>query len=372
MSSIPYRATGEGFYQRVLASPDIELTVYCQSQVKGFNLQLIHKELGENFIEVPFFSTGSHSAAWQRLPVRHLWKNFDVYFFYGNPRVLSSVVWATLFRLLGKKVIIWGQAHTAGANSTTEAIRLTWWRLFRNQFVYTDAEVDYLRQRRFEKQRIFGMSNGLDQNHIEKVKGQWDAARLASWQDKKDLSGRTVILSCARLIEKNCFHLMIDSLPGLVERKPDLTWCIIGSGSEQASLLHRAEQLGVADHIVWVGELYGEEELAPWFMSSRLLVHPGAIGLTLMHGFGYGLPVITHDNTDLQMPEIAAFENGINGCYFKENDITSLLETISSLLDESDRLAMMSEAALDTVRTRFNSDVMAERFIRIAEQAAGD
>jgi glycosyltransferase involved in cell wall biosynthesis len=365
IDSVPnYR---RGFYRRVLASSDVDLTVYCQSQIKGFNLQLIHKELGANFIEVPFISTGNHSVAWQRLPVRHLWKNFDVYFFHGNPRIVSTLVWATLFRLLGKKVIIWGQAHTAGANAATEAIRLVWWRL-----VYTEAEVEYLRQRRFHKQRIVGMSNGLDQNHIERVKESWDTARLTAWQEKNGLTGKTVILSCARLIEKNCFHLMIEGLPRLVETRPDLLWCVIGNGSAQAELNRKAKQLGVADHIVWVGELYGEEDLAPWFMSSRFLVHPGAIGLTLMHAFGYGLPVVTHDNIDFQMPEIAAFEDGVNGCYFRENDTASLLDTISSLLDDPDRATRMSEAALDTVRSRFNTDIMAERFIGIAQQAAND
>jgi glycosyltransferase involved in cell wall biosynthesis len=370
IDSVPnYR---RGFYRRVLASSDVDLTVYCQSQIKGFNLQLIHKELGANFIEVPFISTGNHSVAWQRLPVRQLWKNFDVYFFHGNPRIVSTLVWATLFRLLGKKVIIWGQAHTAGANAATEAIRLVWWRLFKNQLVYTEAEVEYLRQRRFHKQRIVGMSNGLDQNHIERVKESWDTARLTAWQEKNGLTGKTVILSCARLIEKNCFHLMIEGLPRLVETRPDLLWCVIGNGSAQAELNRKAKQLGVADHIVWVGELYGEEDLAPWFMSSRFLVHPGAIGLTLMHAFGYGLPVVTHDNIDFQMPEIAAFEDGVNGCYFRENDTASLLDTISSLLDDPDRATRMSEAALDTVRSRFNTDIMAERFIGIAQQAAND
>ena len=313
------------FYRRLLSDPDIELTVFCQSHVKGFNLSLIHKELGDNFIEVPFVSTGNHSAVWQRLPVGRLWREFDAYFFLGNPRIVSSLVWGTLFRALGRKVIIWGQAHTAGANPTTEAIRLAWWKLFRNHLVYTDAEVDYLRERGFGSRHVVGMNNGLDQDLIEAAKGRWPDEKLAAWARDKGLSGKTVLLSCARLVEKNRFDQMIDSLPALAARHEDLVWCVIGTGDQDASLRERAEQKGVADHIVWVGELYGEDDLAPWFLSSRLLVHPGAIGLTLMHGFGYGLPVITHDNLAFQMPEIAAFEDGVNGALFRENDPESLL-----------------------------------------------
>jgi glycosyltransferase involved in cell wall biosynthesis len=365
IDSVPsYR---RGFYESLLSSADIELTVFCQSEVKGFNLNLIHKELGENFIEVPFVSSDTHSWAWQRLPIRRLWNDFDVYFIHGNPRIISSVVWGTLFRLFGRKIVIFGQGHTAGANPTTEAIRLRWWKLFRSFLVYTDAEVEYLRERGFGDRKLVGMNNGLDQEKIELASSGWPANRLSAWQHERGLQGRTVLLSCARLIDKNRFDQMILALPGLVSVIPDLVWCVIGTGSEKEALVRAADEQGVADRIVWAGEIYGEDELAPWFLSSSLLIHPGAIGLTLMHAFGYGVPVVTHDNLEFQMPEIAAFEDGINGRYFIENDIASLQETIGALLDDKRALAAMSEAALDTVRHRFNTRIMAERFISLAQ-----
>ena len=370
IDSVPsYR---QGFYESLLANPEIELTVYCQSHIKGFNLHVIHRELGGNFVEVPFISTGRHQAAWQSLPIRHLLRNFDVYFFHGNPRIVSTLLWATLFRLAGKKVIIWGQAHTASANPTTEAIRLMWWRLFRNFLVYTDAEVEYLRNRGFGRKRMLGMNNGLDQGRIDDVKEQWPEHRLVQWQQQHGLQGRTVLLSCARLIDKNRFDVMLEALPALADMDESLVWAVIGSGEEADALRSMASDLGVNDRIRWVGEVYDESELAPWFMSSKLLVHPGAIGLTLMHAFGYGLPVVTHGNVAHHMPEIAAFDDGVNGRQFREGDAESLVDAVSAMLRNAPLLSSMSAAALSTVRDRYNTNVMATRFCEVARLAVSD
>jgi glycosyltransferase involved in cell wall biosynthesis len=368
IDSVPsYR---RGFYENLLTNADIALTVFCQSHIRGFNLQLIQRDLGERFIEIPFVSSKSHRWAWQRLPVLHLWRSYDVYVFHGNPRIMSTLVWATMFRILGKKVVIWGQAHTAGAASTTESLRLCWWRLFRNVLVYTDAEVRYLRKRGFKMSNIISMNNGLNQKEIEQAKQIWTEKRLISWQKAEKLSDRAVILSCARLVKKNRYHLMIEALPEILRGTPDLVWCIIGTGSEKNELATLAERYGVVDNIRWVGEIYEEEELAPWFMSSTLLVHPGAIGLTLMHAFGYGLPVVTHDNAAFQMPEFAALIRNINGLCFRENDVVDLVSTVNTLLQDKTIVEKMSAAALETVRRQYNTDVMADRFIQTARSAA--
>jgi glycosyltransferase involved in cell wall biosynthesis len=367
IDSVPsYRRS---FYRQLMDNPDIDLTVYCQSHVRGFNVYTIHKELGDTFVEVPFVSTPEHQAAWQSLPVRHLFSNFDVCFFHGNPRVVSSVVWGTLFRVLGKKIVIWGQAHTAGANPVTERIRLAWWRLFSNFLVYTDAEADCLLGRGFGRKRVVGMNNGLDQQQIDDVSRGWTESRLLKWQKERQLDDKTVLLSCARLVEKNRFDVMLAALPALADRYPDLVWAIIGKGSEHDALSARAAELGVSERIIWVGELYDEDALAPWFLSSEMLIHPGAIGLTLMHAFGYGLPVITHDNMVFHMPEIAAFEDGVNGAVFRQNDAASLADVIADLLGNRPRRNAMRTAAFRTVREDYNTRVMAERFLQIARTA---
>jgi glycosyltransferase involved in cell wall biosynthesis len=367
VDSVPsYR---KGFYEKLLRHPDIELTVYCQSHIKGFNLKLVHNELGNSFVEVPFYSMDRHRCVWQRLPIKKLWKDFEVYFFVGNPRIVSTLFYATAFRALGKSVVIWGQAHTAGANSRTESLRLRWWNLFKNLLTYTDSEVEYLRQRGFRQENIAGMNNGLDQDAIEIAISRWPDQQLREWQSAKGVSSHTVVLSCARLEEKNQFSLMIDALPLIVKSCPDFLWCVIGVGRESENLRKQAATASVEDHILWIGEVYDEYDLAPWFLSSRVLVHPGAIGLTLMHAFGYGVPVVTHDDFEFQMPEIAAFEDGINGLLFANNNVAELAATVVALLNDRRLATRLGRSGLQAVQSKYNTSAMAQRFVDVARIA---
>src|SRR5262245_35041280 len=118
------------FYERLIRRGDMEVRIFCQRSLPGSNLELHHDRLEERVTLVPFVGLGGERLGWQRLPWRRLLSSFDVLFVLGNPRVVSNLVLATLARAMGKRVVIVGQAHTAGANPLTERMRLWWWRRF--------------------------------------------------------------------------------------------------------------------------------------------------------------------------------------------------------------------------------------------------
>jgi len=358
------------FYRRIMTSKSLHCVLFCQREIRGSTISSVHTELPGEVVELSYFALPPEKLVWQRLPIRYLWRQFDIYVFNGNPRFLSTLIWATALRLARRKVIIWGQVHTAGASMLQERIRLSWWKLFDYFFVYTDSEVQRLKQRGFKTKTIVGMNNGLDQHSHELQMRHWQGQRLDAWKKNEGLEGRRIILSCARLETKNRFDLMIQCMPALTEKFNDITWCIIGDGSMATALKKQAERSGAERHISWLGAIYDEEDLAPWFMVSECLVHPGAIGLSLLHAFGYGLPVITHDNVRNQMPEIAALKNGWNGLLYRENDPGALLERIIELLQDDLRLNQMRDNALNVATTEFNTQIMASRFAELI-QAAG-
>jgi len=354
-----YRAD---FYRRILARDDFDCHVFCQEAIPGANIGTADHMFPGRVTILNVVSAANERIAWQALPYSRISTNFDMCFIYGNPRVVSSVLLSWVLRALRMPVVIWGQAHTAGASLISEQIRLAWWRAFSNVFVYTDAEVQYLRERGFAQQLILGMNNGLDQTMLDVAGAKWTCARLIEWRRQEGLEQNVILLSCARLVGKNRFDLVIDALPALLEVDPTLTWCVLGDGPERKQLEGRAKQRRVAHAIRWKGPLYDEDDLAPWFMSSTLLVHPGAIGLPLLHAFGYGLPVVTHDDRSQQMPEIAALRDGTSGVLFRQGDVGSLVETLLGILRAPAVRSRLSEAALRTAREEFNTAVMAERF----------
>lgn len=360
------------FYKRLLADEKLTITIFCQSHIPGTGLVSVRDALTDCVVRVPFWSLGNEVLTWQFIPWACLRDSGDVFFFLGNPRTFSNVVYSALLKRMGKKIVIWGQGHTAGANPLMEKFRLLWWRLFDYFFVYTDREADLLKGKGFDGKVVVGMNNGLDQDAIDIAASSWSSGRLENWRREENLEGRCMVLSCARLEEKNRFDEFLETLPVLVNSMPKLLWCVAGDGRLSEELKSKAEKLNMGKYIRWLGSIYGEDELAPWFLSSRLMVHPGAIGLSLLHAFGYGLPVVTHNDASLHMPEFAAFAHEKNGLMFQRGDSAAMAEQVMKICTDDSLRERLAREALDTARNGYNTRVMTERFASLARLCATD
>lgn len=359
----------EGFYDRLFKRKDIEVTVYCQDHIPGMNLTSIHKKYPNNVHILKFYSANREKISWQVLPWRHIMTNYDIVFVQGNPRVISDAIFSTYLRISGKKVVLWTMAHSFRGNKLTENIRLSWSKIFKFLFVYTDKEVDFLHQHGYRNKIILGMNNGLDQKKIDDVINLWTDNKLALWLSERKLEKRTIILSSARLESKNRFEMVLKALPKIILEIPDVLWCLIGSGVEEERLRLETDLSGLSKHVLFIGSIYDEYELAPYFLSAKLFIHPASIGLSLMHSFGYGLPVVTHGNPNLHNPEYAAFAQEITGRNFIENDINSLANVVVSLIKDAKARQIMKLNVRKLAQEKYNVDIMVNRFIQIAKIA---
>jgi glycosyltransferase involved in cell wall biosynthesis len=358
------------FFQSLFDRSDLDVRVFCQRSIPGFNLELAYERFPDRVTLVRAWTLSQERLGWQWLPWRRLLTEFDVVFVPGNLRILSGVCLALAARLLRRPTVLWGQLHNADSDPRREGIRLRWWRSFDHFLLYTDGEAARLRALGFQNRYILGMNNGLDQKRIDLEAGRWDEERLAAWRKERGLADRTMILSCARLSRKNRFERWVRVMPQVVERHPDLLWCVIGDGSERPALEDSVDRANLSAHVRWLGSILNESELAPWFLSSRWLVHPGAIGLTLLHAFGYGLPVVTHGDSRGHTPEFDAFEPGGTGLLYDLADETSLAAQVNAALDDPGARDRMGARAREIARRDYNVDVMSERFARIALHAA--
>jgi glycosyltransferase involved in cell wall biosynthesis len=311
------------------------------------------------------------AIGWQFTPWRSVLFDYDVVVVDGNPRSLSRALTATVLRLLRRTVVLWTAGHSYGANPLTERARLWWTRMFDRLLVYTDAEVRYLRDKGFATQDIIALNNGLDQVQIDAATTGWSAPRLDEWRRQQNLSGRTVLLSCARLDPKNRFEQMVTAMPEILRQVPNAIWCVIGSGTEEARLVSQVRDAGLSDRVRFVGELYEEIDLAPWFLSAAVFVHPAAIGLSILHAFGYGLPVVTHSTAEHHGPEFTAFTEGLSGRTYREHDIAGLASAVIGLVQDQAARSVMARHVRHVARAEYNVDVMVERFVTAVRNALG-
>jgi glycosyltransferase involved in cell wall biosynthesis len=361
----------QGFYDRLMSLDDMEITVFCQDGISGTQLQSIHERYGDRVQIVPYLMLGAESLVWQRLPLRRILRDFDVVFVDGNPRNLSHLLAGMLLGLSGRAVVLWAMIGSFRGESLVSRLRLAWTRSFRYLFVYTDTEAALLRRRGFVDHQIGAMNNGLNQKRIDCVVAEWTPRRLAAFQQDVGLTGSTVLLSVGRLEAKNRFDMIPTALVELSPRWPNLKWVVVGDGAERQQLHQQVSDANLTDRVIFFGAEFEEARLAPWFLSAQIMVFPGAIGLTMMHAFGYGLPVVTHDRPDGHGPEFGIFQDGKTGFSFAPGAGDGLSSAIQKglQLSDADRRAMQ-HFMLEIVRTRYNVDTMAARFGEMARAAA--
>jgi len=163
----------------------------------------------------------------------------------------------------------------------------------------------------------------------------------------------------------------IEAITISMQKDPSYLLVVIGDGPEKAALSKRAQELNIQNRVFWLGAIYNQAEMAPWFLSALAFIYPGAIGLSLLHAFAYGLPVITHCNAQYHNPEFAALKNRFNGLTFREGDVNDLAEKLLLLGDRPDFAKLLGANALKMIQQQYSLKNMVDRFVK-AVSAASD
>lgn len=315
-------------------------------------------------IEHPSVGFLNHRILWQKgLRLEDRMRTGDVLVVCGNARFLSNypLIWQAKQRRVA--TVWWGIGTMPGQHTLNGFVRRRIMRWTDVILLYSDREREEFLRMGFPPDRLFAINNAIDQEPIQDAIKLWSPARLRDFQHQQNLTGKQVFLFCGRLSRKARVDLAIEALALLLRENRETVLAIIGEGEEQTRLQELALRLGVAESIRWLGALYDQTVMAPWFLTAKTFVYPGYIGLSIMHAMGYGLPVITHQNMSNQSPEVAALRDGQNGLLFQEGDVGDLVRAMNRLgWGEAERMVMGKHAAR-TVVEEFTLEEMVRRFI---------
>lgn len=281
----------------------------------------------------------------------------DVIIISGAPRCLSNVALLLKCRLRGAKVVWWSHYWSATSKRLNFMIRVQLMKLADAVLFYTDSELDRFKRECSSSKPAFALNNGIDVKSVAEHRRPY-----VPNERSRDL------LFIGRLTKKSNLGLLLKTLA-----LPDcrhLTLDIIGGGEEDFALKSLAEASGLVDRIRWHGGFSDEVRISEVANHCKLFVYPGSVGLSLIHAMAYGLPAVVHDNRLKHMPEIDALKPGENGVTFRFEDSLSLSKSILQALEYEPDLRRMSECAIETTQNSFNTDDMAERFIRMIDELA--
>jgi glycosyltransferase involved in cell wall biosynthesis len=276
-------------------------------------------------------------------------------------------------KLSGVATILWGHGYSKHeavwrSYARRKVARLATALLFYN---HTTAQ-RYIDQWGEKPERIHVALNSIDQAPIEAAKQHWlgDAQRMKSFRAANGLNDGPTILFVSRLDSDNRLDLLLHSTAALIHKFPGLKVVIIGKGVDEKHLRDLSAALELTQQVRFLGAIYNDMELAPWFLASDLFCYPANIGLSILHAFGYGLPVVTSDRIESQNPEIDALRHEQNGLLYEDGNAAALTAAVERILSDMELAKRMSAEATRTVREEFTVQRMVAGFEEAARYCA--
>lgn len=103
-----------------------------------------------------------------------------------------------------------------------------------------------------------------------------------------------VLLSLSRVAYEKNIHEIIAALPQILVKQPTVKLVIVGDGPARADLAQQAEQLGIADHVIFTGEVPNDHVSAYYHMADLFVSasHSESQGLTYVEAMASGLKAV--------------------------------------------------------------------------------
>lgn len=199
--------------------------------------------------------------------------------------------------------------------------------------------------------KVEALTNGVDTDDFHPVPPEFPH------------QGKRRVVVPRRLFEKNGVEYFVRALP-LIREHEDVEALLIGDGPERAKLEALADDLGVTDHIRFLGRR-AHSEMPPLLCSGEIAVFPSlmeATSVAALECMACGVPVAASNVGGL--PEIV--DESV-GTLFEPAAPEDLAAKVVALLRRED-LASVSQRARERVVEQWSNDRLAARHLEIYTQ----
>lgn len=275
----------------------------------------------------------------------------------------------------GVGVVVWGHGYSIRDTKAARALRNWLGSKADAVLLYSHEARERMIQEGLDPARLFVALNALDQVPIQAAREKWlaDPERLAAFQKQNGLDSCPVVLFVSRLYARNRADLLLHAASRLSKSHPDLRVAIIGDGEHRGELEQLAARLGIRDRVSMPGAIFGEDDVAPWFLSSKVFAYPDYMGLSALHAMGYGLPVVTSEDMTRHGPEAIAVSHEQTGLLIDLSEPGSLADAIARLIDEPGLAERLGAAGREEVLQHRTIQTMVDGYeaaIRYARRQA--
>jgi glycosyltransferase involved in cell wall biosynthesis len=140
------------------------------------------------------------------------------------------------------------------------------------------------------------------------------------------------LFCAARLAPEKGIEFLVQALALLIMRNYDVNLRLAGDGPSRAVLAGTARQLGVADHVCFLGNL-SEQDVARELSSSDLFILPSlteGVPVAIMEAMAVGVPVIATNVAGTS----ELVESGKSGLLVRPTDSQAIADAVVTMIED--------------------------------------
>lgn len=252
--------------------------------------------------------------------------------------VLSGLIWRN-------KTILWGHAFGSRTSGCLARLRIFIAKCCRALMLYESCERLAFVGRGVATEKVFYAGNTVEVIH---------AGRNSS-------SLRNSFLFVGRLHQRK---RLTDFIMAYAKAFPlfslPFELNLIGDGLERSRLEQLTHDLGLDDQVHFHGEILDESIVKSFFDQAVAYVSPGWTGLSVLHSFAYGVPVVTFAEGP-HPPEVSNIIHGVNGLLI-DGGLDALSDALVRLANDRGYANQLGIAAASYYRDQRSMPLMVKRF----------
>ena len=192
--------------------------------------------------------------------------------------------------------------------------------------------------------------------------------KILEIKNRLGLADKKIILTVGRLVARKGQDKVIEALPKILARVPNIIYVIVGDGPEKEKLQILSSKLQVENNILFTGEISEEKKTAFYQLCDVFIMTPRQIGPDV-EGFGmvyleanqYGKPVVAGKSGGVAEAVI----DGVTGLVVNPEDTNQISEAVIKLLTDDLLAKKMGEQGRERVEKEFRWEIQAEKLKKI-------
>lgn len=209
---------------------------------------------------------------------------------------------------------------------------------------------------------FFVAPNTLDTDRQFSLKNKFDKKGIDEIKKELNVKESFHFVYTGRLLKDKQADILISAFSVLEKNHPDCRLSIIGDGPEYSDLKKLSRDLN-SERIFFLGEILDEETTGKWIYISDAFVMPGRLGLSVVHSFCFGTPVISQKKNSYYHGEgVGYIKEGVNGFLAEDGNVKEITDIMQRIISDHELSDALKQNAFETAVNDCSVDRMLEGF----------